>query len=269
MTGIENGFVSPPSGFFPYFGSVYSGGGFTLGAGYRQFYAREAVWEVKGLYSIKNYKLIEVGTRAPWNNNGRLTKGIRAGVEGRTSGRLLRDRHGRGQGRPRQLPHQADVPRRRPRIPPDVVDASRRRRCPYEDIRNEEGDGLSPVHRDRARRHDRDGTLRAPEVHPQRGHRGDRLARLARATRAPAASTASRFADYSDRDKTYSFQRLDGEVIQHLPILRETGCSRSAAACSRSSTMTTTCRTISCPSSGAGGRCAGTRRRASAIATRC
>ena len=72
-------FVSPPNGVFPFFGSVYSGGGFTLGAGYRRFYAREAVWEVKGLYSIKNYKLIEFGTRAPWNNNGRLTKGIRVG----------------------------------------------------------------------------------------------------------------------------------------------------------------------------------------------
>src|SRR5688572_8083413 len=29
--------IEQPSGFYPYFGSVYSGGGFTLGAGYRQF----------------------------------------------------------------------------------------------------------------------------------------------------------------------------------------------------------------------------------------
>ena len=79
MTGMENSFVSPPSGFFPFFGSVYSGGGFTPGAGYRQFYAREAVWDVKGMYSIKNYKLIEVGTRTPWNNDGRWTVGIRGG----------------------------------------------------------------------------------------------------------------------------------------------------------------------------------------------
>ena len=27
--------------------------------------------------------------------------------------------------------------------------------------------------------------------------------------------------DFADRDKTYSFRRLDGEIIQHLPILRE------------------------------------------------
>ena len=60
-------------------GASISGGGFTLGAGYRRFYAREAVWELKGLYSIKNYKMIELGTRAPWNYNSRLTKGIRVG----------------------------------------------------------------------------------------------------------------------------------------------------------------------------------------------
>jgi outer membrane protein assembly factor BamA len=29
-------------------------------------------------------------------------------------------------------------------------------------------------------------------------------------------------ADFADRDETYSFRRADGEIIQHLPILRET-----------------------------------------------
>jgi len=27
--------------------------------------------------------------------------------------------------------------------------------------------------------------------------------------------------NYADRDKTYSFDRMDGEVVQHIPILRE------------------------------------------------
>ena len=30
------------------------------------------------------------------------------------------------------------------------------------------------------------------------------------------------FTDFADRDNIYSFQRVDGELIQHLPILRET-----------------------------------------------
>jgi outer membrane protein assembly factor BamA len=29
------------------------------------------------------------------------------------------------------------------------------------------------------------------------------------------------FADYADRRDTYSFRRIDGELIQHLPLLRE------------------------------------------------
>ena len=33
MNNIEQNYVSPPSGFFPNFDSVYPGGGFTLGAG--------------------------------------------------------------------------------------------------------------------------------------------------------------------------------------------------------------------------------------------
>ena len=69
MTRIEDTFSSPPSGFYPAFGSLYPGGGFTPGVGYRQFYARNAVWDATALYSIKNYKLIEVGTRTPWNGD--------------------------------------------------------------------------------------------------------------------------------------------------------------------------------------------------------
>ena len=37
---VRKTIVEQPSGFFPYFDSVYSGGGFTLGAGYRQFTGR-------------------------------------------------------------------------------------------------------------------------------------------------------------------------------------------------------------------------------------
>ena len=35
---LQREFLQDPNGFYPLFGSVYSGGGFTLGAGYRRFY---------------------------------------------------------------------------------------------------------------------------------------------------------------------------------------------------------------------------------------
>ena len=50
---LEREFLEDPSGFYPFFGSVYSGGGFTLGAGYRRFYGDRTHADVKGLYSLK------------------------------------------------------------------------------------------------------------------------------------------------------------------------------------------------------------------------
>ena len=55
--------ILSPNGFFPVFGSVYSGGGFTLGAGYRQYIGDRLNWTLSGLYSFKGYKLIELGFR--------------------------------------------------------------------------------------------------------------------------------------------------------------------------------------------------------------
>src|SRR5688572_30392335 len=41
-------FLEDPSGWYPYFGSVYHGGGFTLGSGFRQYFADHSFWDVKG-----------------------------------------------------------------------------------------------------------------------------------------------------------------------------------------------------------------------------
>lgn len=79
MGRLEESFASPPNGFYPEFGSVYPGGSFSLGAGWRRFYGRDAVFDIRGLYSIRNYKLFEVGTRTPWHGGGRLAYGVRAG----------------------------------------------------------------------------------------------------------------------------------------------------------------------------------------------
>src|SRR3954447_16158554 len=57
---IESALFGVPDGIYPYFGSVYRGGGFTLGAGFRRYYGDNTHWDLKGLYSIRNYKLIEL-----------------------------------------------------------------------------------------------------------------------------------------------------------------------------------------------------------------
>ena len=79
LLALEENFASPPNGFYPEFSSIYQGGGFTLGAGYRRFFARDAVWNLRGLYSVKNYKQVEIGARTPWFTNGRWTVDARVG----------------------------------------------------------------------------------------------------------------------------------------------------------------------------------------------
>ena len=43
-----------PHGVIPYFDSVYGGGGITLGAGYRQSFADNSLWVVRGLDRSSN-----------------------------------------------------------------------------------------------------------------------------------------------------------------------------------------------------------------------
>ena len=68
-----------PHGVIPYFDSVYGGGGPTLGAGYRQSFADHSLWIVRGLYSIKQYKLIEVDVVSSVHPKQRVTFGATVG----------------------------------------------------------------------------------------------------------------------------------------------------------------------------------------------
>ncbi len=220
MTDIEKSFASPPNGVFPFFGSVYSGGGFTLGAGYRRFYAREAVWEIKGLYSVKNYKMIELGTRAPWNYNSRVTKGIRVGWRdapevGYYGTGMDTVKEDRANFRIKQTYLAGDLgfrPTSWTRLDAQVS---------YEDFRNEEGAGAFP-----SIEFSYDATTATGLFeHLKYIHTEATAAidwRVSPGYTRTGGFYGLTFADYSDRDKTYSFQRMDGEVIQHLPILRET-----------------------------------------------
>ena len=80
ISELIGGVLTPKAhSFFPYFDSVYSGGGFTLGAGYGWLYGDNSNAAIRGLYSIKNYKLIEAVTTSSQHLDGKLTVGARAG----------------------------------------------------------------------------------------------------------------------------------------------------------------------------------------------
>ncbi len=218
LTRLEENFASPPNGFYPEFASIYHGGGFTLGVGYRRFYAREAVWNVRTLYSLKNYKQIEVGTQMPWHTNGPWTFGVRGGwLDAPQIGYYgvgMLDDATRGNFRLSQgyLTATAGLrPSRWVRLQGEVS---------YDDYKTEGGRGRAPSIETLYSEATAPGLLSDPSFVRTEG--------MAAIDWRPAPGYARRggfygitLANYADRDDTFSFRRLDGELIQHLPILRE------------------------------------------------
>jgi hypothetical protein len=218
LTRLEENFASPPNGFYPEFGSIYPGGGLSVGLGYRRFYAREAVWNIRTLYSIKAYKQIEVGTQMPWHTNGPWTLGVRAGwldapQIGYFGVGMLDDA-------PRANFHLSQTyltgslglrPSRWTRFQAEAA---------YEDYTTKGGRGRAPSIETIYNEFSAPGLLSDPafiraeataaidwRVSPNYARRGGYY--------------GVTLANYTDRGDRFSFQRLDGEIIQHLPILRE------------------------------------------------
>ena len=113
LLSVRKAIVEQPAGFYPYFDSVYSGGGFTLGAGYRRFTGDRTHWNVAGLYSGKGYKLIEASVdlarslvRPPRSSRHRV-------MARRHAGGLSRPRHRQPRRRRHGLSHAAGLRGRR------------------------------------------------------------------------------------------------------------------------------------------------------------
>jgi hypothetical protein len=209
--------VEQPSGFYPYFDSVYSGGGFTLGEGYRRFTGDRTHWSIAGLYSAKGYKLIEASEVSPGHWSGRLD--LRASAGWRDATRV--SYHGLGIDSPEEgaaFRMQQGYAGGGATIRPQkflLLTAS----AAYENytIREPTDDSLSAE------------AIGAPFA-PGAGANPDYVHTTVSAAFdwRPAADYARRGGQYliarhhyDDRDDTYSFDRLDAEIVQHVPILRE------------------------------------------------
>ena len=216
---IRESLFDLPSGFYPYFDSVYSGGGFTLGGGYRQYTGDRTHLSVAGLFSAKGYKLIEVSAGSPGHWSDRLDLRTSAGWRDATQVAYYglgidSPVDARAAFRMQQTYAGADVtarPDRWVRLTAGVT---------YEDytLMDPTGD-LTPV----------EGTF-SPETAPGVGADPAYLHTMASAAIdwRPAIDYARRGGlyeiaahHYADRDDTYSFDRLDAELVQHIPILRE------------------------------------------------
>lgn len=215
---LRREFLTEPAGFYPYFGSVYSGGGFTLGAGYRQFYGDRTHWDIKGLYSFKNYKLIELSTDSLGHAAGRFDLHARVGWRDAPQvayyGLGIDSPEDRTNFRFKQTYVAGDL-----QVRPGgytVFGAG----VAYEDYTLEEGAGTAPSIEE----------VFTPATAPGLGASPSYLHTSASAgiDWRPAPDYARRgglyqltYHNYADRDSVFSFDRLDGEIVQHVPILRE------------------------------------------------
>lgn len=219
MNRLEENFVSPPNGPYPVLGSVYSGGGFTLGAGYRRFYGRRSVWSLSGLYSIKNYKKIELETHTPWNFGDRSSIGVRAGwLDAPRIGY-----YGVGMGTDSGDRANFRIRQAYAGVTASVEPTSWTRlqgEAAFEDYTTDEGRGDAPSIETRYDETTAPGLFSNPSYIRTQG--------TAAIDWRPAAGYARRggyygvtLRNYGDVDEVFSFRQLEGELIQHVPILRE------------------------------------------------
>lgn len=218
VTALHREFLAEPSGPYPYFASVYSGGGFTLGAGYRSFYGDWTHWDVKGLYSAKGYKLIELSTDSWGHAQRRLDLHARVGWRDATQvsyyGLGIDSPDAPANFRMKEGYFGGDLQFRPGGF--TVFGAG----VVYDDYTLEEGTGSTPSIEQ----------IFTPDTAPGLGASPAYIHTSASAgvDWRPAAGYARRgglyqitYHNYADRDDAHSFDRVDGEIVQHIPILRE------------------------------------------------
>jgi hypothetical protein len=220
VTKYSRGLFALPQGVYPAFGSVYAGGGLAVGPGARVFLGDRSYLEGSALYSIRQYKRVEAATVIPDLANGQVALRADAGwldatqvgffgVGMATSG------DDRANFRLKQgfAGVSAEV---RPGAGPLFATGG----FGYDAYTLERGKGVHPSIEDRFT------PVTAPELGAEPTY--VRLSASAGADWRPSAGYARRGGLYGlgyhvwrDRDQTYSFERIDAEVVQHLPLLRE------------------------------------------------
>lgn len=220
MGRLERNFVDPPSGLYPVVARVYSGGGFSAGLAYRRFVGRQTVWELQGLYSVKHYKLVEVAARRPWRNQGPWTAAVRAGwLDAPEVGYFGLGPETRAADRANFRLSQSFAealltarPARWLRLEAELA---------LEKYRTGRGRGRAPSIETRY-----DETS-APGLTTRPTYLRSQLTAAVDWRPAPGyARRGGRYGvslvEYTGRADTPSFRRLHAELVQHLPILRET-----------------------------------------------
>jgi hypothetical protein len=209
-----------PEGFHPWLDSVYSGGGFTLGGGYRRFVGDRTSWDARGLYSAKQYKRVELSTDAIGIAKGTLNLHAVGGWRDATEVSFY------GVGGDAAADAKSNF-----RLKQAYAGAAFRGRgagalvfdvaMTYEDFALESGQGASPSIEDAYTAETAPGLGDNPTfAHGMWSGGFDTRPSAGYARRGGLYALA--YDTYFDPAGTYTFDRLQAEVVQHLPILRET-----------------------------------------------
>lgn len=220
IADFERETIEEPSGIFPYFTSAYSGGGFTLGAGYRQWFGDASFWEIfKASYTFKNYKRIETALVSPVGAHGRwgATLGWRDAPEAAFFGLGIdSSKDNRANFRLKETYAEGFIALRPARIV--VLDAG----IAYEDYNIEEGRGSAPSIETIYDPITAPGLGASPTYVHTQGTIGIDWRKPGPAYARSGGFYGVTLHNWADQDDTFSFGRFDAELIQHVPILRDT-----------------------------------------------
>lgn len=218
---FENILLSDPSGFYPFLGSVYQGGGLTVGPGYRKYYGDNTAWHVHGGISIKNYKLLETGTESKDHFHKRLSFGAKLGWRDATQVPfyglgMKTEKDAQTSFRFQQTSadgHMAVKPKTWAVIRANIA---------YEHWETKAGAGSFPSIEERFTPVTAPGLGANPSFVHSQFSAGIDWRQSPGYTRRGGLYEVTLHDYHNMSGGAYNFQRMTGEVIQHVPLLRET-----------------------------------------------
>jgi len=216
----SDAFLGGQMHWHPFFHNAYSGGGFTLGAGYAQFVSPYNTLDVRGSITFSGYKRIEAEFIAP-QLFGR--RGVLSAIGGWREATQVGFY---GFGMTSSLDARANYSFTQPyasatlQVRPTRKLLFLRGGLEFTQWKQAEGSGSEPSIETKYTPE----TLPGLGAHPVYLHSSGSVGLDSR----PAAGYARRgglyavsFHDYADQDTTWGFQEVDTEVIQHIPLVRE------------------------------------------------
>jgi hypothetical protein len=217
---MSNAFLGGQVHWHPFFHNAYSGGGFTVGAGYRQFVSPYNTLDVRGSVTFSGYKRVEAEFVAPrlFGRRGALTAigGWREATEvgfygfGMTSSVDARANYSF------QQPHASATLHVRPTRQLLFLHGG----LEWTQWKQAEGSGSAPSIETKYT----PATLPGLGVQPVYLHSSASVGIDSRPSAGYARQGglyAATFHDFSDPDSLSGFQQLEYEAIQHIPLMRE------------------------------------------------